>query len=185
MLIPLYQTLGKEEVYVREVIKIVLRIAVIGSSGKLSSNLIDVAEKIGQEIARRGAILITGGRDGVMEAASKGAKNENGVVVGILPEDTTARANPHVDIAITTGIGFARNYINVVSSDAIISIAGSGGTLSEIGYAIALQKPLVLIKGTGGVTDLIANHHTMFPNATIHLAETPSEAINLILTNYS
>jgi len=162
----------------------VLRITVIGSSGKISSNLKGVAELVGQEIARREAILITGGRDGVMEAASKGASKENGVVVGILPEDTEVRANPHVSIAITTGIGFARNYINVVSSDAIISIAGSGGTLSEIGYAIALQKPLVLLKGTGGVTDLIVNHSTLFPNAKIHLAETPYDAVNLIITNY-
>lgn len=162
----------------------VLRIAVIGSSGKISSNLKDVAELVGQEIARREAILITGGRDGVMEAASKGARNENGVVVGILPDDTEVRVNPHVNIAITTGIGFARNYINIVTSDAIISIAGSGGTLSEIGYAIALQKPLVLLKGTGGVTDLIANNNTLFPNAIIHLSETPSEAVNLIFANY-
>ena len=163
----------------------VLRIAVIGSSGKISSNLKDIAEIVGQEIARREAILITGGRDGVMEAASKGARNEKGVVVGILPEDTEVRANPHVNIAITTGIGFARNYINVVSSDAIISIAGSGGTLSEIGYAIALQKPLVLLKGTGGVTDLIANNHMLFPNAKIHLSETPADAVNWVFTNYS
>lgn len=162
----------------------VLRIAVIGSSGKITSNLKEVAERVGQEIARREAILITGGRDGVMEAASKGARNEKGVVVGILPEDTEVRANPHINIAITTGIGFARNYINVVSSDAIISIAGSGGTLSEIGYAIALQKPLVLLKGTGGVTDLIANNHTLFPNAIIHLSETPTDAVNLVFTNY-
>jgi len=162
----------------------VLRIAVIGSSGKIPSNLKEVAERVGQKIARREAILITGGRDGVMEAASKGARNEKGVVVGILPEDTEIRANPHVNIAITTGIGFARNYINVVSSDAIISIAGSGGTLSEIGYAIALQKPLVLLKGTGGVTDLIANNHTLFPNAIIHLSETPSDAVNFVFTYY-
>lgn len=120
-----------------------------------------------------------------MEAVSKGAKDENGMVVGILPEDTEIRANPYLDIAISTGIGFARNYITVVSSDAIISIAGSGGTLSEIGYAIALQKPLILLKGTGGVTDLIASHYSLFPNATIHLAETPSDAVNLVFRSYS
>jgi len=158
---------------------------VIGSSGKISPELSRVAEKIGKEIARRGAILISGGRDGVMEAVSKGAKDENGLVVGILPEDTEVKANPYLDIAILTGIGLARNYINVVSSDAIISIAGSGGTLSEIGYAIALQKPLILLMGTGGVTDLIASHHSLFPNATIHLAETPSEAVNLVFRSYS
>ncbi|MFW9985972.1 MAG: TIGR00725 family protein [Candidatus Odinarchaeota archaeon] len=157
----------------------------IGSSGKISNKIRDIAEEVGQEIARRGAILITGGRDGVMEAASQGAKNMNGLTIGILPEHNKSKVNPHVDVAIPTGIAFARNYINVVASDAIISLAGSGGTLSEIGFAIALSKPLILIKGTGGVTDLIAQHHELFPEANIYIAENGLFAVNLVFNHYS
>ncbi len=157
----------------------------IGSSGKISDKIRNIAEEVGQEIARRGAILITGGRDGVMEAASQGAKNANGLTIGILPEHNESKVNPHVDVAIPTGIAFARNYINVVASDAIISLAGSGGTLSEIGFAIALLKPLILVKGTGGVTDLIAQHHELFPEANIHIAETGLLAVNLVFSHYS
>lgn len=157
-----------------------IRITVIGSSGRISSKISRIAEQVGHEIAKRGAILITGGRDGVMEAASRGAKKSSGVTVGILPEEVEYKANPYVDIIIPTGLGFARNFINIVSSNAVISIAGSGGTLSEIGYAIALQKVMILMKGTGGVTDMIFEHQSLFPETPIFSAETGVEAMNLI-----
>ena len=155
------------------------RIAVIGSSGPISDTISSVAESIGQKIAAQKGILITGGKDGVMEAASKGAKSRRGTTVGILAEDSPTAANPYVDIAIATGIGYARNYLNIISSDAIISIAGAGGTLSEIGFAIALQKRLILVQGTGGVTDMVSQHLPLFPNAEIHLAKTSDEAVKL------
>ena len=139
-----------------------------------------MANAVGQEIAKAGAILISGGKGGVMEAACRGAKSANGLTIGILPELSPQGANPYLDIVITTGIGYARNYIKVASSDAVISICGAGGTLSEIGYAIALQKFLVLMKGTGGVTDLIAKELTLFEEADIHLAKTGAEALSLI-----
>jgi uncharacterized protein (TIGR00725 family) len=156
-----------------------MKIAVIGSSGSIPSEIFRIAETVGCEIARRKGLLITGGKDGVMEAASKGAKDEQGTTIGILGEDTASAANPYVDIAIATGIGYARNYLNIISSDAIISIAGSGGTLSEIGFAIALQKKLILIKGTGGVTDMMIQHRSLFPNAAIYSAETSKEAVTM------
>lgn len=115
-----------------------------------------------------------------MEAASKGAKEENGVTLGILPGMTIKEANDHLDIAVPTGLGYARNFINIVSGDAIISLAGSGGTLSEIGFAIALQKPLFLMKGTGGVTDMIAQNTSLFPRATIQTCVTAKEVITKI-----
>ena len=156
-----------------------IRITVIGSSGRISSEIYQKAEKVGQEIAKRKGVLITGGKDGVMEAVSKGAKDLHGTTIGILAEDTASAANPYVDIAIATGIGYARNYLNIISSDAIISISGSAGTLSEIGFAIALQKKLILLKGTGGVTDMIVQHRSLFPNAEIYPAETSIEAVTL------
>ena len=156
-----------------------IRITVIGSSGNISAELNAIAEKLGQELARSGAIIITGGRDGVMEAVSRGAKNANGITVGILPQSNDDAANPYIDISIPTGLGFARNYINVISSDVIISLAGSGGTLSEIGYALALQKRLILMKGTGGVTDMIINNLSLFKSAKIFVAKNVREAVSL------
>ncbi len=120
-----------------------------------------------------------------MEAASRGAKQANGITIGVLPEHEKSRANPYVDIVITTGLGFARNYINIVSSDAVISIGGSGGTLSEIGYAIALQKQLILLTGTGGVTDIIAQNRSVFTEAKIQLAKSAKEAVNFVFSERS
>jgi len=153
-----------------------IRITVIGSSGRIPPEVEEVAVNIGKEIAKAGAILITGGRDGVMEAACKGAKQVGGITVGILPGDTLSGANPYLDIVITTGMGYARNYINICSGDAIVSIGGRGGTLSEIGYAIALEKPLVLMKGTGGATDAIMQT-ALINSDKIMIAETPKEAM--------
>ena len=136
-----------------------------------------MAKEVGQEIGRRGAILITGGKDGVMEAASQGAKSVKGLTIGILPEPDSSSANPYVDIPVATGIGYARNFINIASSDVIISIAGLGGTLSEIGFAIALNKRLILLKGTGGVTDMIIKNKAMFPDTDIQVAKTSEEAV--------
>ncbi len=116
-----------------------------------------------------------------MEAASKGAKSENGITVGILPESYESAANPFIDIPLTTGIGYARNFINIISGNSIISLAGSSGTLSEIGYAIALEKRLVLMKGTGGVTEMIINHMALFPNADIHAVENSEKAVRIAL----
>ena len=137
---------------------------------------------MGQEIGRKGAILISGGKDGVMEAASRGAKAANGLTIGILPEHNESGANPFIDIPIATGIAYARNYLNIVSSDAIIGLAGSGGTLSEIGYAIALNKRLILLKGTGGVTDMIIEHRTLFPNSEIFIAENSEKAVSIAIS---
>lgn len=158
-----------------------IQITVIGSSGQISTEIQLLAEQVGAEVAKSGAILVTGGRDGVMEAASRGARKFKGTTVGILPEENELGANPYIEIKIPTGIGYARNYINILSSNAIISIAGSGGTLSEIGFAIALQKLLILMQGTGGVTDMIVEHQSLFPNAPIYSAKTSQEAVNLIL----
>lgn len=159
-----------------------LRITVIGSSGNISQKVEEIAWEVGREIAKADAVLITGGRGGVMNAVSKGAKDGKGLTVGILPDSILEHANPHIDIAITTGIGYARNFINVCSGDAIISISGGGGTLSEIGFAIALKKPLILLKGTGGVTDLIAREISTMETTNIEVAENASEAIKLIIS---
>ena len=159
------------------------RIAVIGSSGEISSYVEKTAENTGRAVARAGAILITGGRDGVMEAASRGAKQEGGLTIGILGDSTPEFANPYVEVAITTGLGYARNFINICSSDAVISISGAGGTLSELGFAIALDKLIVLIEGTGGVTDILAQALPVIGNSRIIVVKSVEAAVDTILSH--
>ena len=117
-------------------------IAVIGG-GDCSPQEARLAEEVGGEIARHGAILICGGLGGVMEAACKGASSEGGLTVGMLPGDNRRAANPYVQIPIVTGIGYARNVAVVKSAQAVIAIDGSYGTLSEIGHALQSGIPVI------------------------------------------
>lgn len=93
------------------------------------------AEKMGRLIAENGYILVNGGMKGVMEASARGAKSAGGLVIAILPGKSVSDANPFVDIAIPTGIGYLRNALVVLNSDVLVAINGSYGTLSEIAYS--------------------------------------------------
>jgi len=117
-------------------------IAVIGGSETTSKNL-ETAERVGSLIAQRGAILITGGLGGVMNAASKGAKTANGLVIGIIPTTDKESANPYVDIPIVTGMGEARNLIIARTCDCAIAIDGKYGTLTEIAYCLMFGIPVI------------------------------------------
>jgi uncharacterized protein (TIGR00725 family) len=117
-------------------------IGVIGGS-EVSDETYRLAEEVGQEIARRKAALVCGGMQGVMEAACKGAIEEKGLTIGILPGNSREQANPYVQIPIVTGIGFARNAAVVKTAQAIIAIDGSYGTLSEIGFALQAGIPII------------------------------------------
>jgi uncharacterized protein (TIGR00725 family) len=117
-------------------------IAVIGA-GSCEADVRAAAYEIGRLIAARGGVLVTGGLSGVMEAASRGAHEAGGLVVGILPELDSATANQAVDVAIPTGMGQLRNGLVVSSAGAVIAVAGEWGTLSEIGFALKLRKPVI------------------------------------------
>ena len=117
-------------------------IAVIGGS-QPSVPETKLAEEVGREIARRGAVLVCGGLGGVMEAACRGASSEGGITIGILPGDNRQAANPYVQIPIVTGMGYARNVAVVKSAQAVIAIGGSYGTLSEIGHALQSSIPVI------------------------------------------
>ena len=97
-------------------------------------------------IAAAGAVLVCGGGGGVMEAASKGASDAGGEVIGVLPTLSREDANPYVSHVVATGIGQARNLAVVASGDAVIAIGGEWGTLSEIAYARKLGRPVVAIR---------------------------------------
>ncbi len=163
-------------------------IAVIGKSAKdpedrPSAEALRAAEMVGANIAGAGAILITGGLSGVMEAASRGAKRANGLVIGMLPGFKKDDANRYVDVALTTGMGWMRNTLVVRAADAVIMISGGIGTLNEL--TIAYQdKPTVVLEGTGGWSDRIreiaygGTHLDESGSATLHFAATPEEAVD-------
>ncbi|RLB06081.1 MAG: TIGR00725 family protein [Deltaproteobacteria bacterium] len=128
-----------------EGIRIKGQIGVVGG-GECHGEIYEIAREVGGEIARRGFSLVCGGLGGVMEAACRGAKEESGITVGILPTSNKRDANPYVDIVIPTGLGHARNILVVHASDAIVAIDGGEGTLSEIAIALKVGKPIVGIK---------------------------------------
>lgn len=160
-------------------------ISVIGSDdsdSKLSKNALDISEKLGQLIGRNNLVLICGGRGGIMEAVCKGAKHENGLTIGIIPENKQ-EANKFVDIPIVTGMGNRRNAIIAFTGDVIIAIAGRWGTLNEISYSMIFNKPLILIKGTGGIVDVLCRDKlkNMDYSENIHIVDTAEDAISKVL----
>jgi len=148
-------------------------IAVIGG-GQPTSKETKLAEKVGRELAKRGAILICGGLGGVMEAACKGASAEGGITIGILPGENRLSANPYVQIPIATGLGYARNAAVAKSAQAVIAIGGSYGTLTEIGYALQTGIPVI-----GLNTWTISRNDKQ--NKSIIPAESPAEAVEMAL----
>jgi uncharacterized protein (TIGR00725 family) len=119
-------------------------IAVIGG-GTAPSEVCELAFEVGREIADNGAVLICGGLGGVMEAAAKGAHENGGRTIGILPGYNRESANRFIEFPIATGVGEARNVIIIGSADAVVALAGEGGTLSEIGFALWLKRPVVAL----------------------------------------
>jgi len=117
-------------------------IGVIGA-GRCDRETARLAEAVGREVARRGALLVCGGLGGVMEAACRGAKQAGGTTIGILPGGSHRDANPHVDIPIVTGLDQARNVLVVRTAQAVIAVEGAYGTLSEIGLALKLGRPVI------------------------------------------
>ena len=147
-----------------------IRIAVIGGS-RPGRQALDTAFEVGRIIARSGAVVVCGGLGGVMEAAARGAREEGGLVVGIVPGNSPADANPWVDIPIATGLGYTRNSLVVMNADAIIAVDGEYGTLSEIAHGLIHGKKVVGLRtwDIRGVT----------------VAETAEEAVRLALAGLS
>ncbi|HXX72472.1 MAG TPA: TIGR00725 family protein [Candidatus Acidoferrales bacterium] len=136
------------------------QILVIGS-GKddCSDTAYDTAYQVGLEIGRRGAVLLTGGLGGVMEAASKGAKEAGGFVIGIIPQDEKSAANPYCDAVIATGIGLARDFLTAYSADAVIIVGGGAGTMIEAAAAYQKRLPIIAVKGSGGTADKLVDNY--------------------------
>ncbi len=148
-------------------------IAVIGGS-QCSSQEVKLAEAVGRELARQGAILVCGGLGGIMEATCKGASAEGGTTIGILPGDNRHAANSYVQIPIVTGIGYARNVIVVKSAQAVIAIGGNYGTLSEISHALQNNIPVI------GLNTWSLSRKGQ-PDNSIIPAQNPTEAVDKAL----
>lgn len=144
-----------------------LVVAVIGA-GTCDALLAERAHEVGRRLAERGCIVLTGGLGGVMEAASRGAAEAGGLVVGLLPTPDPSDANAHVALAIATGVGEARNAILANTADALIAVGGGYGTLSEIAFALKRGKRVVSL----GSWDV---------DPAIRSARSPVEAVALAL----
>src|SRR5919198_5827701 len=166
-----------------------LVITVIGKSARdaqdpVPPQALTAAEEVGRLIAERGAVVVSGGLSGVMEAVSRGAKSAGGLVMGVLPGFDKRDANEHVDIAFTTGMGFMRNTLTVRAADAVIMISGGIGTLNELTVAYE-NKPTVVLLGTGEwadrLPDVAFERHYLDKRHSgyLHYAKSAAEAVDL------
>jgi uncharacterized protein (TIGR00725 family) len=131
-----------------------------------------LAQDVGARLARAGFTVVTGGEKGVMEAASRGASEAGGLVIGLLPGIDRSSANAYAEIALPTGVGHARNLAVVAAGDVVVAVGGAWGTLSEIGLAGVVGRPVVLLTGWR------LEHSTVLPNE-VHYARDPAEAVEL------
>jgi uncharacterized protein (TIGR00725 family) len=125
-----------------------MRRPVVGvmGGGEASPAEAAVAYELGHLIAQNDWILLNGGRNaGVMDASAKGAHEAGGLTIGIIPDDHPGQASEHLDVAIITGMGSARNNINVLSCDVVIACGGGAGTLSEIALALKARRPVIAV----------------------------------------
>lgn len=144
-------------------------IGIIGGSN-ISPDVYKLAEKVGQSVSRSGAVLVCGGLSGVMEAASKGAKEYGGTTIGILPENQKASANEYIDYSIATGFGIARNMVIINTADVLIAIDGQFGTLSEIALALNSRKKVIALESKWEAIDGIIK------------ARDPEEAVSIAIS---
>jgi uncharacterized protein (TIGR00725 family) len=160
-----------------------LQIAVLGSSKIICTRkMYQFAEEVGEELAKRDCVTLTGGGLGVMEAALKGAKNFGGTTLAIVPWENTHMVNDYADVVVATGIGWSRNSINLNSCDGAIIVGGGAGTLNEATYAYMQGKPIVAISDSGGMAKEIAGEYLdKRKTELVYDEKTAIDAVNKIL----
>jgi uncharacterized protein (TIGR00725 family) len=119
-------------------------VSVVGS-GEASGELYEKAREVGRLVAGRGGTVVCGGCSGVMEAAARGATEAGGIAIGILPDEDRKEANEYLTYSVATGTGHARNLAVVCSGDVVVAVGGEYGTLSEIGLALKVGRPVVAL----------------------------------------
>lgn len=153
-------------------------VAVVGDSdphGPDAHRILEWAEEIGQQLARGGATVITGGLGGVMRSAARGAVGAGGETIGILPTANAADANEYIRTPIATGLGVVRNLVVVTSADCVIAVGGRHGTLSEIGLALRMGRHVVALSSWR-----VESEHRL-GGPRVHRVRTPREAVELAL----
>ena len=146
--------------------------------------VLESARLVGRLVAERGGVIVSGGLGGVMEAASRGAKEAGGLTLGFLPSMDKSSGNAFLDIVLPTGLGRARNLITARGCDAIVMIGGGCGTLNELTIAYAEGRPVVVLRGSGGWADRI--EPVLYEGrwlddrktVSIDFANTPAEAVD-------
>ncbi|MFM2331075.1 MAG: hypothetical protein RLZZ26_582 [Candidatus Parcubacteria bacterium] len=166
-----------------------LQIGVIGYAGveeypkgkTPKTEIYKAAEQVGFLLARKGAIVVTGGKGGVMESAAKGAKKARGTTVGVIKGNKRFRSNSFTDVEILTGMvadGFDE-FMLVTMCDVLITIGGGAGTLEEITIAYRNKKPIIALEKTGGWADKsIGEYLDERGTVKVFAAKTPEEAVN-------
>ncbi len=150
-------------------------IGVMGG-GSASEEDAEAARRLGELIAERGWVLLNGGRAcGIMEASARGAREAGGLTLGVLPDEDSAQASRYIDITVMTGMGSARNCINVLTSRVVVACRGGAGTLSEIALALKYGRHVVLLNfDVGSAFDA-------YPaGGRLHHAKMPEEVIGKI-----
>jgi len=147
-----------------------VRISVIGG-GRAAPEEVTAAEAVGRGIAEASAVLVCGGLGGIMAAAARGCRHARGLTVGILPGYDSADAAPDILIPIVTGLNEARNVVVAASGDAVIAIGGALGTLTEIGFALKLRRPVI------GLGTWTLDESRLPAGARIIPAATPGDAV--------
>ena len=150
-------------------------IAVSGPGGDVPAELLELAHEVGALLAREGAVLVTGGLDGVMAAAARGAGTAGGQTLGLLPGDNLEDGTEQLFLPLPTGLGQVRNALLVNVADAVISVGGSWGTLSEIALARRAGKPVICLRGWS-ITDASGQP------VPLVFADTASAAVDLLRT---
>ena len=131
------------------------QVAVIGDA-EAGEAALAFAEELGRRIGANGWALISGGREGVMGAASRGCREAGGIVVGILPTADDSSGNEYCHVLLPTGLGWTRNSLTPLAGDAVVAIGGRAGTLTEIAFAWAYRKPILAVTGQGGWSERLA-----------------------------
>jgi hypothetical protein len=144
---------------------VAVQVAVIGSG----EQHVERAEQVGRLLAERGCTVVTGGLGEVMAAAARGARAAGGTTIGILPGERREDANEWIDHVVVTGIGHARNFAVVASGDAVIAVGGTWGTLAEIGFAMRLGRPVVILEPGQAVEG-------------VQRVSSPKEAVEVVLS---
>ncbi len=169
-----------------------LQIGVIGyagieeyPAGVIEENIYKIAEQVGFLLAEKGAIVVTGGKGGVMDSAASGAKKSGGITVGVIKGNKRFKSNDSTEVEILTGMeadGFDE-FMLVSMCDAFIMIGGGAGTLEEITIAYRNKKPIIVIKNTGGWADKITGECLdERKTVKVDLVSTPEEAVEKVFS---